>query len=99
MATTALVGTVLSTAETPLVGHYARRLGTQEALSDQRTAAALMWTTGVALALPLLVLTVWRWASTEQRRAERAEALLDVPPHLPSDVEPDAPAAEPVRKR
>ena len=27
--------------------------------------------------LPLLVAAVWRWASTEQRVAQRAEALAD----------------------
>ena len=36
-----------------------------------------MWVTGMLTTLPLLVLAVWRWASTEERIARRAEALAD----------------------
>ena len=36
-----------------------------------------MWVTGMFTTLPLLVAAVWRWASTEQKVAQRAEALAD----------------------
>ena len=72
-----LVGAVLSAAAVPLVPTYERRLGTADALADQRTAAALMWTVGIAMLLPLLVSAVWSWASAEQRRVERREAITD----------------------
>ena len=56
---------------------YEARLGAADALDDQRSAAAIMWVTGMLTTLPLLVAAVWRWASTEQRVAQRAEALAD----------------------
>ena len=61
----------------PLSNRYAERVGFDEALDDQRTGAALMWVGMISLTLPLLLVAVWQWASTEQRVAERAEALLD----------------------
>lgn len=76
---TALLGVVLLTAPRPLIDSYEQRLGTGAALDDQRAAAALMWTTGMFTTLPLLVAAFWRWAASEQRAAERAEALLDRP--------------------
>lgn len=75
---TALVSAILLTAPRPLVATYAEGLGA-DGLGDQRTAAAIMWVAGMATTLPLLVLAVWRWATAEQRRAERAEALREVP--------------------
>ena len=54
------------------------------ALDDQRSAAALMWVTGMFTTLPLLVLAVWRWAATEERIARRAEALTDAAALTPS---------------
>ncbi|MGB0114016.1 MAG: cytochrome c oxidase assembly protein [Ilumatobacteraceae bacterium] len=71
----ALLGVVLLTASTPLIDTYATSLGTADALDDQRAAASLMWVGGMALTLPLLVTSVWRWANAEQRAAERLEAL------------------------
>lgn len=75
IAGTALLGVVLLTASTPLIDTYARSLGADDALDDQRAAASLMWAGGMALTLPLLITAVWRWAAAEQRTAERAEQL------------------------
>jgi putative membrane protein len=77
IAGTALVGVVLLTASSPLVPWYAERLGSNRALSDQRTAAAVMWVSGMAVTLPLLVTTVWRWASDEHRAVLRQEQLVE----------------------
>lgn len=77
IAGSAALGVVLMSADRPLVATYARRLGTDGALDDQRLAASLMWVGGMASSLPLLMIAVWTWASGEQRRAERAEHLAD----------------------
>ena len=77
IAGSALLGVVLLAATGPLMPTYAARLGTAAALDDQRNAAAIMWVTGMLTTLPLLVAAVWRWAATEQRVAQRAEALAD----------------------
>lgn len=74
---TALLAMVLLTAPRPLIDSYVARLGTAEALDDQRRAASLMWITGMATTLPLLVLAFWRWATAEHRATLRAEALTD----------------------
>nr|MBA3288747.1 cytochrome c oxidase assembly protein [Acidimicrobiia bacterium] len=73
----ALLAMVLLAAPTPLIETYETQLGADRALSDQRSAAALMWIAGMLTTVPLLVVAVWRWASTEERIARRAEALLD----------------------
>jgi putative membrane protein len=73
----ALLGMILIAATAPLMPTYEARLGTAAALDDQRSAAALMWVTGMFTTLPLLVLAVWRWAAAEERIARRAEALTD----------------------
>jgi hypothetical protein len=49
-------------------------LGIEAALDDQRAAASLMWVGGMAITLPLLIVSVWRWAAAEERIAERAES-------------------------
>ena len=77
IAGSALLGMILLPATEPLMPTYEARLGADEALDDQRSAAALMWASGMFTTLPLLVVAVWRWASTEQRVAQRAEALAD----------------------
>lgn len=77
IAASAFLGVILLAATAPLIPTYEARLGTGDALADQRTAAALMWVSGMLTTLPLLVAAVWRWAATEQRIAERAEALAD----------------------
>ena len=74
---TAMLSMIMMSADTPLVPGYATLLGTAEALDDQQTAAAMMWVTGMATTLPLLVASVWRWAATEERIARRQEAILD----------------------
>ncbi len=73
----ALLGVVLISASSPLVDTYATRLGPIDALADQRAAASLMWVGGMATTLPLLLLSVWSWASTEDRIAHRQESLTD----------------------
>ncbi len=77
IAGSALLAVILMTAKDPLVPTYAAHLGDAEAVEDQRAAAALMWVSGMATTLPLMVASVWRWAATEDRIARRHEALLD----------------------
>ena len=77
IAGSAFLGVIPTAATEPLMSTYAVRLGRADALDDQRSAAAIMWVTGMLTTLPLLVAAVWRWATTEQRIAERAEALTD----------------------
>lgn len=77
IAGSAFLGVILLAATEPLMPTYEARLGTAGALDDQRSAAAIMWVSGMLTTLPLLVAAVWRWASTEQRIAERGEALTD----------------------
>jgi putative membrane protein len=74
---TALLGVVLVSATEPLVPSYVERLGSEQALDDQRLAASLMWAGGMGLTLPLLLTSVWMWASAEERVARRRESLLD----------------------
>ncbi len=69
----ALLGVVLLSATTPLMPTYVRELGVDGALDDQRAAASLMWVGGMAITLPLLIVSVWRWAAAEERIAERSE--------------------------
>ena len=78
IAGSAFLGVILLAATEPLMPTYDARLGADRALDDQRTAAAIMWVTGMLTTLPLLVVAVWRWASAEERIARRAEALADV---------------------
>lgn len=75
IAGSALLGVVLLSASNPLVPTYAAELGQAEALDDQRTAAALMWVGGMATTLPLLIISVWSWASAEERVAVQAESM------------------------
>jgi putative membrane protein len=63
--------------DAPLSDRYARRSGVAAALDDQRTGAALMWVGMVSLTVPLLLVVVWQWAASEQRIAERSEAIAD----------------------
>jgi putative membrane protein len=74
---TALLGVVLLSANEPLVPTYVASLGADEALDDQRRAASFMWAGGMGLTLPLLLASVWMWASAEERVARRAESLAD----------------------
>ncbi len=80
IASSALLAMIMMTTGTPLVATYAARLGTAGAIDDQRSAAALMWVSGMATTLPLMVANVWRWAATEERIALRQEAAADARP-------------------
>jgi putative membrane protein len=71
----ALLGAVLLTADQALIDTYADRQGERGALEDQQIAASIMWVTGMLMTVPLLVVTVWRWAILEQLTAERRESL------------------------
>ena len=53
---------------------YATPLGAADALDDQRAAAAIMWVTGMAITVPLLVRRRVAVGATEQRIAERARS-------------------------
>lgn len=77
IALSSFLGLILMAAARPLMPTYEARLGFDHALSDQRSAAAIMWVTGLLTTLPLLVAAVWRWASAEEQMARRAESLAD----------------------
>uniref|UniRef100_UPI00059001DC cytochrome c oxidase assembly protein n=1 Tax=Ilumatobacter nonamiensis TaxID=467093 RepID=UPI00059001DC len=77
IAGSALLGVILLSASSPLIPTYEAVRGTAGALGDQRAAASLMWVGGMATTLPLLLISVWSWASAEQRIAVRAESLSD----------------------
>jgi putative membrane protein len=77
IAGTAMLGVVLMSASEPLIPTYVEQLGVDRALDDQRLAASFMWAGGMGLTLPLLLTSVWVWASAEQRMAARSEALAD----------------------
>ena len=69
---------ILIAATAPLMPTYEARLGTDGALADQRSAAALMWVDGDADdAAAARRSRVWRWAAAEERIARQAEALTD----------------------
>jgi len=90
-----LLGMVLLSAPTPLIPTYEAQLGAVRALSDQRSAAALMWVGGMLTTVPLLLIAVWRWASTEDRVARRAEALRPLPPLRRAPAWTTDPASDP----
>jgi len=77
IALSSFLGLILMASARPLMPTYEARLGFDHALSDQRSAAAIMWVTGLLTTLPLLVAAVWRWASAEEQMARRAESLAD----------------------
>lgn len=83
IASSALLAVIIMTANSPLIATYAARLGTADAIDDQRSAAALMWVSGMATTLPLMVANVWRWAATEERIALRQEAAADARSQTP----------------
>lgn len=80
---TALLGVVLLSAGEPLVPTYVESLGAEEALNDQRRAASFMWAGGMGLTLPLLLASVWVWASSEERAVRRHESLTGASPGAP----------------
>jgi putative membrane protein len=85
-----VLGIALLSASEPLIPTYARRLGFDDALADQRTAATIMWIGGMATTVPLLLVAVWRWASAEERATRRAETLAAHPHAAPSPATQDA---------
>jgi putative membrane protein len=76
-ATLTVLSLWLLALDSPLSAHYTARVGAEAALDDQRTGAGVMWVGMISLTLPLLLVAVWQWAATEQRVAERTEAILD----------------------
>lgn len=76
-AASALLGMILMSASEPLMPTYEALLGSADALSDQRAAAAIMWVGGMVATVPLLLLAGWRWAAAEERVTLRAEQLAD----------------------
>lgn len=72
-----LLAMILLSADEPLMPTYEARLGAAEAVSDQHSAAALMWVSGMLTTVPLLVVALWRWAAREDRLTRQAEELLD----------------------
>jgi cytochrome c oxidase assembly factor CtaG len=95
IAGSAVLGIVLTSADRPLVDTYAERLGQAAALRDQRDAASLMWVGGMALGLPLIMTSVWRWAALEDRITRRREALQDAAGRLDTPIDTPDSAAEP----
>jgi putative membrane protein len=77
IALSSFLGLILMAATRPLMPTYEARLGFDHAVSDQRSAAAIMWVSGLLTTLPLLIAAVWRWASAEEQMARRAESLAD----------------------
>lgn len=77
IALSSILALILMGAARPLMPTYERRLGFDDAVADQRTAATIMWVSGMLTTLPLLIAAVWRWASAEEKIARRAEALAD----------------------
>ena len=77
MAPVALLGVVLTSASQPLSASYQRRLGTAEALADQRAGASLMWVGAMLSTLPLVMWSVYAWAAREHRQTVRREAIQD----------------------
>ena len=72
-----VLGMVLISADTPLYPTYAEQMGTASALADQRAGGSLMWLGSMFAMVPLIVLSVWRWAQREHDMQVRLEALAD----------------------
>lgn len=73
-----LLGMVLAAAERPMYAIYLAQLGPAGALRDQRAGAALMWIGMMAGFVPLVVLSVFRWAQREQETQDALERLADL---------------------
>ena len=54
----AFLGAILMTADHALIDTYAAQEGAVDALDDQRLAAAIMWVTGMAITVPLLLVNL-----------------------------------------
>lgn len=72
-----VLGMVLTTADSPLYPTYVRELGPTAAMADQRNGASLMWLGSMLALVPLIVLSVWRWADREHEAQVRLEAASD----------------------
>jgi putative copper resistance protein D len=66
------VGAAIAAQQHVLYAPYAAR--TVDALADQRLAGGLMWTGGMVVVLPALLLLAWRALADEERRAAVREA-------------------------
>lgn len=72
----AILGVILTSADTPLSQHYLGLLGHRGALADQHAGGALMWIGAMVAGAVLVLSTIWRWASHEQALVEHQETLL-----------------------
>jgi cytochrome c oxidase assembly factor CtaG len=76
----AFVGIAILSANDLLAGGWygdiARDWG-PSALSDQRTAAGILWAVGDVLAFVAAVIVFFQWAEREEREAQRADRRLD----------------------
>jgi cytochrome c oxidase assembly factor CtaG len=66
------LGAAIAAQQRVLYAPYAQR--TADALGDQRLAGGLMWTGGMVVVLPALVMLAWRALAAEERRAAVREA-------------------------
>jgi putative membrane protein len=78
-----VLGMAVLSASEPLIPTYARQIGFDDALADQRTAATIMWIGGMVTTVPLLLVAVWRWASAEERTTRHVETLAAHPHVVP----------------
>jgi cytochrome c oxidase assembly factor CtaG len=76
MASMALLGLALFTANHGWYPTYAEVEGASRALADQRLGGAIMWAGGMVLLLPALALVMLDWMRVDERDARRADARL-----------------------
>ncbi len=78
---TSMLGMWLTTARQPMSSVYTASLGFDQAVADQHSGGALMWIVAMVTGLALSIVAILRWASHEQKVAERVESILDAAPH------------------
>jgi cytochrome c oxidase assembly factor CtaG len=79
MASMAILGLALSSANHVLYPTYEAIEGTAKAVGDQRMGGALMWVSGMILLLPALALVMLDWMRLDEREARRMDARLQRP--------------------
>lgn len=83
MPAMAFLGLAIFSTRGVLYPSYAAVEGTARALTDQRVAGALMWTGGMFLIVPALVLVLLEWMRADEREARRVDERLWGRPELP----------------